>query len=308
MKKLLAPFLLLILLTACTPQAIPSAAPTEVSPPSPTLTLSPTPTATIAPTPTTLPGTEILPIGEMGKDIPWLQPDGKDIPGSYFVFFNTQKPPFNNLLVRKAFAAAVDRNAIVAVAENYYILSPQPATTIIPSLVLGRDLYNEVGIPYDPLKAKAYFSEAGYSDPSTFPKLTFQVRYRILWGAPAHNQKLAEALAAMWRETLGVDIKVETFSTPNYNELLANDPSGLFLIGWVADVIDPDNFMGTMFRSNPQVKLGGFSNADLDRLINRATSGDNPADRQALYIQAERLLCEDYAAVIPLYYFIHRLP
>ena len=48
MKKLLAPFLLLILLTACAPQVIPSEAPTEVTPPSPTLTLSPTPTATIA--------------------------------------------------------------------------------------------------------------------------------------------------------------------------------------------------------------------------------------------------------------------
>ncbi len=94
MKKLLAPFLLLILLTACAPQVIPSEAPTEVTPPSPTLTLSPTPTATIAPTPTTLPGAEVLPIGEMGKRYSLVTASREGYPGILFCIFQYPKTTF----------------------------------------------------------------------------------------------------------------------------------------------------------------------------------------------------------------------
>ena len=116
------------------------------------------------PTRTPIPGTVVIPIEEMARGIPWLPLDENNVPISRFAYFNVIKPPFNNVLVRQAFAAATDREAIAAIAEKYGIREPQPATTITNPEVLGRNLYNQVGIPFDPVKAREYLSEAGYSD------------------------------------------------------------------------------------------------------------------------------------------------
>ncbi len=108
MGKLIVSVLILFL-TACSAQPTPTAAPTLSDTPIPTVE----PTATIEPTPTPIPGSVVIPIEEMAKGVPWLQPSDYR-PGSYFVIFNLNALPFNKVLVRQALAAATDRDAIVA--------------------------------------------------------------------------------------------------------------------------------------------------------------------------------------------------
>ena len=222
------------------------------------------------------------------------------------LFFNTQKPPFNNALVRQAFVASIDREVIVEMAEKWYAIDPSAATTFIPPQTLGRDLYGEVGINFDPTKARDLLSQAGYTDTSSFPEVTLIVNYHGDT-APGARFNMATAMADMWKTHLGVTVNVKTMKPPGFGDLLRSDPPELFWIGYVFEQNDPDYFI-SIFRSDADENYGGFSNPEFDSLIDRAAASQNPAERQELYIQAERLLCEDEAAVIPLYHTFFVLP
>jgi oligopeptide transport system substrate-binding protein len=302
MKKLIALIIMVTLLTACAPQPASTPVPPSTPVSAPISTATTHPTATLEPTPTPLPGTVVIPISEMADGIPWLEMVSNSLPTSRFAYFNTVEAPFDEVLVRKAFAAATDRDVIVAVAEKYGMRDPAPATTIVNPDVLGRDLYDEVGIPYDPELAREYFNEAGYSDGSSFPELSFLVTVYPDGRIPAFNEKVADALVAMWQETLGIKMTVVSLSANSYRELQASNPPGVFLLGWAADVNDPDNYLRNMFRTNAVANFGRFSNAHFDSLIDTASSVPIPSRRQELYIQAERLLCEEEVVVIPLYH------
>jgi ABC-type transport system substrate-binding protein len=287
-----------------TPSAIP---PTSTpSPIPPTLTPEPTATAKVTPSPTPLPGSVVYPVDSLGTSIPWLRLDRSRWPSIFIVTINNQIPPFNNPLVRQAFAASIDRDIIVEMAEKWYAIDPTPATTFIPPLTLGRDLYGEVGINFDPTRAKDLLTQAGYTDTSSFPKVTFIVNsYGEI--APGARFNMANSMANMWHTYLGVAIEVQVMQPPGFGERLKSNPPELFWNGWLPDPgNDPDHII-TIFRSDSEFNYGQFSNPDFDSLIDRAALSHDPAERQVLYIQAERLLCETEAAVIPLYHTFSNL-
>jgi oligopeptide transport system substrate-binding protein len=222
-------------------------------------------------------------------------------PVSHYVIFNTLRPPFNSALVRQAFARAIDRQVIVDMAKKYKVSNPTPATTLTPPRVLGRDLYNEVGAGFDPQKARELLTEAGYSDPSAFPAATIIVNsYGDI--APGARFNMANAMAEMWKNNLGVTVNVQAMQPAGFREAINNDPPELIWLGWAADVNDPDNFMRETFHSGAGYNYGKFANPEYDQLVINASKNRDPAVRQQLYIQAERLLCETEAALIPLYH------
>lgn len=310
MKHRLGLILSLILVAGCSaePSLVPtvSPAPTITSsliPATATFTPSPLPpTATSIPSPTPLPGVLVLPVDTLGKTIPWLPMGATGGPGVFLVGFNTLRPPFNSVLVRQAFAYAIDRQVIADMAKKYKASNPSPATTLTPPETLARDLYNEVGTVFDPQKAKELLAEAGYTDPTAFPTVTIIVNAS---GdiAPGARFNMANAMVEMWKTNLGVTVEVEVIQKFNdYGNRLRADPPEMFWFGWAADYNDPDNFLREIFHSGSQFNYGYFSNSEFDQLVDRAAKSKYPAERQELYIQAERLLCETEAALIPLYH------
>lgn len=302
--------ILLVLLMGCSPQpaptvepspAPPASAPTSI-PHTATITPSPVPpTITLTPSPTPLPGVLVLPVDTLGKTIPWLPIDETARPGVHYIGFNTLLPPFNSALIRQAFVYAIDRQVIFEMAKKYKASNPSPATTLTPPETLGRDLYSEVGIVFDPQKAKDLLIEAGYSDPSAFPDVTIVVNsYGDI--APGARFNMATAMAEMWKTNLGVTVKVEAMNRQGFRDRINTNLPEMFWLGWVADVNDPDNFLREIFRSSAEYNYGKFANTEFDQLIDRAKRSMNPAERQELYIEAERILCETEAALMPLYH------
>jgi len=280
------------------------------SPMPPTFTPEPTSTPTLSPSPTPLPGLVVLPVESLDEGIPWLPLDTSKRPLVNFIGFNFRLPPFDNPLVRQAFAHAVDRDAIVAMAKRYRATDPKAATTLTPPETLGRDLYNAVGAGFDPQMAKELLAEAGYTDPSAFPAVTIIVNaYGDI--APGARFNMANAMAEMWKTNLGVTVEIEVIADfYAYNDRIKSDPPEMFWQGWVADnnMNDPDGFLRVIFRSDSPVNHGKFSDVEFDRLVDSAADSHDPLYRQALYIQAERLLCETEAALIPLYYSTRDIP
>ena len=122
-----------------------------------------------------LPGSVVIPVEELGTGVPWLPLDPSAHPGTYLFYFNLLKPPFDNVLVRQAFAAAIDREALVKIAQQYGAKDAQPATTFTPPQTLGRNLYNEIGIRFDPAHARDLLAQAGYTDARPFPAVTLLI-------------------------------------------------------------------------------------------------------------------------------------
>jgi ABC-type transport system substrate-binding protein len=304
--------LLMVLLSACASASTPvsTAVPSTFtpSPMPPTVTPEPTLTATTIPSPTSLPGSVVLPVDTLGTRNPWLPLDKTARPGVNFVGFNTLKPPFNNVLVRQAFAYAIDRDTLVEMATRYKAKNAVHATTLVPSETLGRNLYGEVGAVFDPQIAKDLLTQAGYSDPSSFPNVVFMVNVSGDT-APGARFNMATAMVGMWKTHLGITVEVQVVqSFSEYNDRLKTNATELYWLGWAADFNDPDNFLRELFASNSEYNYGGFSDSEFDLLVSRAKNNNDPAERQQLYIQAERLLCETEAGLIPLFHSTSNLP
>ncbi len=270
-------------------------------PPSPIYSTTPArenPTDTPSPTP--LPGLEVIPLTSMGSNIPWLPLDRTRWPSVHVVTFNTKLPPYNNSLVRKAFAAAIDKDVIAEMARRYYAIDPEPATTFIPPQTLGRDLFGEVGIKFDPIYARDLLTQAGYKDTSKFPKVTFIVNS---YGdtAPGARFNMARAMADMWNNYLGVTVDVQAYQPASFRDRIRSNPPELFWVGWVPDSNDPDTIRQT-YRSGSEFNYGSFSDDGFDSLVDRAATIHDPAARQALYVEAERVLCETAVGIIPIYH------
>jgi len=297
----------LVFLSACgqaspaTPTPTITALPTEA----PTSTFTPIPTNTNTPEPTPIPGIQVYQVSSLGNNIPWLPLDEDNRPMSVYYGFNVEKPPFNNVLVRQAFAAAIDREQIAQEAADFKFRNVTPATSLTPPQVLGRDLYGVVGIPFNPSKAKDLLQQAGYTDVASFPAVTLIVSTRGE-AAPGAYFRMAQTIVGMWQTHLGVKVEIEAVGNMGaYINRLQNNPPDMYQLGWGADYNDPDNFLNTLFHSNAESNYGHFNNRDFDSLVDKAASISDSSERQLLYIQAEQILTEQEAGVIPLYHTLY---
>jgi oligopeptide transport system substrate-binding protein len=254
------------------------------------------PTPSVAPTAAAepMPGKEVIPIAAMAKKNPWLPMDENAIPVTTFIGINSSVAPFDNPLVRKAFSQAIDRQRISDGDKIRGRNTSVPATTFIHPQVLGRDLYQAVGLDFNPESAKKALIDAGFADVSKFPKVEI-VFYQ-------GSTELVNAYQNMWKTTLGVEVTlVPVKSGAELNKTIADQKPALFILGtWIADTIDPNNFTYDTFLS-PDSNYPKLVDSKFEEIITTAKSAvDNPPERQRLYIEAEKILCEVGVYVIPV--------
>ncbi len=309
-------FLILFSLAACgqTPPALQtedeasSVVPPAANTPLPLNTNTPFTTPTNTPEPTPIPGVQVHPLSYFAKSIPWLPLDVDNDPMTVYYGFNFNKPPFDNALVRQAFAAAVDREEIAKEAAGFKFRNVTPATSLTPPQVLGRDLYGVVGIPFDPARAKDLLNQAGYGNVESFPPVTLYVTTRGS-DAPGAYYQMAKSIVGMWKKNLGITTTIITFDNfSGYQEVWATKPGDIYQLGWGVDQNDPDNILRILFHSEGDYNIGNYNSAVFDALVDSAADLSDPLERQLLYIQAEQIITEDDAGVIPLFhtlFYIH---
>jgi len=213
---------------------------------------------------------------------------------TYYYGFSVSQPPFDSPLVRKAFAAATDREGLIRSVTGGI---QRPALTFTPPGVFGHvDGYAEgVGIPYNPSQARQWLAEAGYPNGQGLPPIT-------LWfnTSPGH-QAIAEYIRNSWNTTLGVSVTLQSLEWRNYLRQLDNGQFQIWRLSWCIDYPDANNFLADAI-NNDRGAFGGWSNPTYESLVAQAAREQDPNTRKALYRQAEEILVETEAVMIPLYY------
>lgn len=224
-------------------------------------------------------------IAEMKADesITMLEQEGLNV--GYWGF-NTEKPPFDNKLVRQAMNHAVNRDAII---EAVYQGAGVKAKNPIPPTIWS---YNKdtVDYEYDPEKAKALLAEAGLSD-------GFKTN---IWAMPVQRpynpdaRRMAEVIQADLA-AVGVEAEVVTFEWGEYLKRSKDGEHETVLLGWTGDNGDPDNFLAVLLSCSAvgSANRARWCNQDFDERIIAARQSNDVAERTRLYEEAQIIFKEE---------------
>lgn len=239
--------------------------------------------------------TEQLPIVE--KELP-NEFARKGIASVYYYQFNVTEKPFTNVKIRKALAMGIERQPII---DNITLGGQLPAFGYVPPGILSNE--KEFRAQVDD---KQYFTEnvdeakkllAEGLKEEGLDKLPLTLTYNTSEG----HQKIAVAIADMWKKNLGVDVKLENKEWGVFIEDRHNLNYQVARAGWSADYNDPMTYLD-MWLTGGGNNDSGYSNAEYDKLVKEAqTSADN-AVRQEKFAAAEKILMDDMV-VIPIYYY-----
>lgn len=212
---------------------------------------------------------------------------------------NVTRPPFDTSPgLRRALAMALDRDLIVRSVTG---AGEVPAYSWVPPMS---------GYPAQPPawatlarrqqidEARRLYADAGFDGRTP-------LELELLYPGGLNNRRLAIAIAAMWRETLGVQTRLR--EEPFAEFLESRDDLGttmVFRSGWAADYRDPFSFAG-LFDSETGASDTGWQNTDYDELLQTSMQARNSRRRLALLAEAEQLLLEEQP-IIPLYFDVRR--
>ena len=198
--------------------------------------------------------------------------------------FNNNLAPFDNVRVRQAFSYALDKELLVETFSDGNALVAQGS---LPPGMPGYGLSGVDGYPYNPERARQLLAEAGYTDMSTFPTLTYTVSGYGDVGA------YVTAVITLWQENLGVTIEPVIIDPYTYyDELYAGNAGHFYSGGWCADYPDPQNFLDILYHSDSRQNIGGFSDPAIDAMLEAARIEPDPTTRLQLYADAERAIVE----------------
>lgn len=220
--------------------------------------------------------------------------------GPYFFCINVTKKPLDDARVRKALALAIDREALVKTVTRG---GQKPAVGFIPSGIPdggSEKDFRSNGKSYiettaNVVEAKKLLAEAGFPDGKGFPEISF------LYNTSDVHKSVAEAIQAMWKKNLGINIKL---TNQEWKVFITTRTQGDYEIarhGYFADFFDPGSLFDLWTTGSPN-NDAKYSNPKYDELVTQAAKEQDPAKRSQLYHDAEDILMDDMP-VIPLYYY-----
>jgi ABC-type transport system substrate-binding protein len=204
---------------------------------------------------------------------------------------NTRMAPFDSVEIRRAVAAAIDRDAYIV---NREIMSP--ADQLLPRTIPGFDPSWSCQ-PHDEAAALEHMRRAGYAfDPASgkggWPQpIPYFVPAR--GGDEAVAQVLQQQLARV-----GLRLDLRGVSWPAW-QAIGQRIDGAPMVPWgnLADYPDPsaffDQFTTTAIDPEASNNVAFYSNPAYDAVVARARHEMDPAARHALYHRANEILCDD---------------
>ncbi|MCL6477140.1 MAG: hypothetical protein K6T65_01870 [Peptococcaceae bacterium] len=205
---------------------------------------------------------------------------------SYLGFY-TDKPPFNNKLLRRAVAYSLDREKIVTKTLGG---DGTPASGIVPPPVLPG---KTVKMPkYSQDQVRRILVGEGYPAGLDVTLITYRDARRY---CPPGGMELAEEIKKQL-EPAGIKVTIQSRSWEEHKQAIRDKTGHLFLYGWTGDNGDADNFLYTLLASTQTgrgLNASGYSNSRLDVFLNTARSIADLKARDILYEQAENIVLDE---------------
>jgi len=217
--------------------------------------------------------------------------------GTYYLAMNLEKAPFkDNLALRKALSLAIDREILT---QKITKAGELPGLSWVPP---GMNGYTSQTIPELALAkkkrialAQKLYAESGYSRDKP-------LEVELLYNTSDNHKKIAIALSAMWKQTLGVKLKLRNEEWKVYLDSRTQKQFELIRAGWIGDYNDASNFLD-LFRSDVgTINPSAWKNTEFDKLMQQAEKQSDSKKRVDLMQQAEKILLADMP-LIPVYYY-----
>ena len=216
-------------------------------------------------------------------DVELMEQEGLNVG---YLAFNTEKPPFDNKVVRQALNMAVNKQAILdAVFQGAGSIAKNP---IPPTIWSYNDAVQDY--PYDPEKAKAMLEEAGVTDLKT-----------NIWAMPVQRpynpnaKRMAELIQADWA-AIGVEAEIVSFEWGEYLKRSKEGEHDTVLLGWTGDNGDPDNFLYVLLgcaAADDGTNRARWCYQPFDDLLLQAKQVSDVAERTKLYEEAQVIFKEE---------------
>ena len=231
---------------------------------------------------------------------------------TYFFGFNTTAPFVSDVRVRRALSLAVDRKSLIDNVLKAGQVPAQwfgrPGTPAAPTL----DAYPDLGITYDPTAARAdlqsYLDETGLTPD--------QIDLTLMFNSSALGERVGVALQQMWATELGIQVQLASQEWAVYLETVNGSHSPqIFRMSWCTDYPDENSFIRDSFASgasnNPTDASGNpaggvmWKDEAFERLVLQAATERDLDRRLDLYAQAEEILVDTEAVIIPIFWSSH---
>jgi oligopeptide transport system substrate-binding protein len=206
--------------------------------------------------------------------------------------FNQKEKPWDDVRVRQAFGAALDRKALI---DGVYQGVGQPTTSWVPPGMPGYD--KDIGKKYefDAGKARQLLATAGYPNGQGLPRITMMIT------ASDTNRLIGQFMQDQFKKNLNVDLNVEYVDSPTYQSRYTKSQFNFVLGGWGADWPFPDNWIDEHFSIGGSHNQYNFNEKKVDDLITKAKAETDAKKQLSLYNEIEKAVVDDYAVIVPIY-------
>ena len=206
-----------------------------------------------------------------------------------FMVIRCNMTPFDDIRLRRAVAAAINRTRIGTEAYSGLV---DPLYSMVP-VGIGSHIdafKDEYGVRNLTL-SRELLTAAGYSESEKFQ---FD-----LWYPLTHYGDMEDVATVIKSDLEETGMMQVTLMSADWATYRANWEAGVmpvFFLGWLPDYVDPDAFLAPFVHSTRSLWLGArynYNNTVMDAILNEAMVEQNMVERTALYEDAQRLLAED---------------
>ncbi len=211
----------------------------------------------------------------------------------YYYEFNVNKPPFNDLRVRKAFSLSMGRKNII---DQITKTGELPTTNYV--MPMG-SYTGPKGIPEDIEAAKKLLADAGFPGGKGFPVV------KLGYNTSSRHKSIAEYLQQQWEQVLGVKVEAQNMDFATFLDVRKDGNLGGFDIaraGWQADYMDPYDFLFMFLSDNKDFNDPRWANKQYDEMVRKSNTLPSGAERNKLFFDAETLLVEDLP-IAPMFFY-----
>jgi oligopeptide transport system substrate-binding protein len=198
--------------------------------------------------------------------------------------FNVNVPPYDNINLRKALNAAIDRDSFI---NNVRGGVGKAAYSWIPPGMPGYDATLGADYHFNVTKAKEFLTNAGYSDGSKVPEL------RLQYADTGINPTIAQFVQNQIKVNLGIDVSIEPMERKAFTQAVNAEQYTWGWYGWGADYPDPDNWLPQLFGTGAGNNHTGYSNPAFDALCAQAGNELDNTKRLALWAEAQKMVVDD---------------